>query len=420
LKTRPERKRRKRPFLPETGAWGFLVTAVALIVSAAFLHDFYGMRLGWVGSYIWFLAIAFSFGLTVVYHALFLTPKRGETGWRQAVDLLLIFYVRQAIRIISFGAKPQAKRSESDAPAIPASFEKVRAGIIPSHQAAAMVKDGIFTRADGPGYVKLNKGEKVRELMDLRKQLRALPVTAVTRDGIPLQAVIVVVFQLRAARPEDAPEERQYWHNEEAIFQALYEGSVNAEKTPRHWMDRPAPAAADRLIAILATKTLDDLLQPLDPTAAPIEEIKSEIRRLVSAEMAGHGIDVIAIALSQLTLPPDVAAERIRGWQATWERQIQAEEASGKAEAWRRVQLARARAQMEMIDSITSSIETIYRRGDGDISEVVTLRMIEALETAVSDDAVKALLPSHILNSLDQIQRWLVAPPQIVNQRRED
>ena len=156
----------------------------------------------------------------------------------------------------------------------------------------------------------------------------------------------------------------------------------------------------------------------LDPQETPIEDVKAEVKRLVAEELEPHGIDLNVVALSQFSLPEDVVKERINVWQSQWERQIRTRQAADSAEAWRRIQLARARAQMEMIDSITGSIEAMSRRGDVDISEIITLRMIEALKTAVRDDAVKALLPGHILNSLDQVQDWLVEPPQIVSTQR--
>jgi len=416
LKSRRRRTTEQRRLLPETGAWGFMFVSLLLLVFIYYGRDYHGIRLGFLGIYAWGLALSLAFGLTLAYHALFMLPKRGEAGWREGLMLLLTYYYQQALRLLSGKKKPRAMRPTPDAAYIPASFAKVRAGIVESHLAAALAKGGVYARADGPGYVKLNKGEAVHELVDLRQHLRTIPVTVVTRDGIEIETAVTLVFQLKASPPGDAPSEQSYYYDEDAIFHALYAAAVDAQQTVRHWTERPTPAAAAHLIATIATYTLDDLIQPLDPEAAPLATIKSAVKQLTSAEMEEQGIEIMAVALGQLKPPEDVTRERINTWQAEWERQIQAEQATGSAEALRRVQLAQARVQMEMIDSITASIEMMSRQGEVDVSEVVTFRMIEILERAVSDDAIKALLPHHIINSLDQIQAWITEPPQLTKQ----
>jgi hypothetical protein len=416
LKSRQRRTTGQRRLLPETGAWGFIIVSFLLLVVIYYGRDYHGIRLGFLGIYAWGLALSLAFALTLAYHALFMLPKRGEAGWREGLMLLLTYYYQQALRLLSGKKKPRATRPAPDAAYIPASFAKVRAGIAESHLATALTKGGVYTRADGPGYVKLNKGETVHELVDLRRHLRTMPVTVVTRDGIEIETAVIVIFQLKASPPEEAPLEQPYHYDEDAIFHALYGASVDAQQTARHWSERPAPVAASHLVATIATYTLDELIQPLDPQATPLVSIKSAVKQLTSAEMEAHGIEIVAVAVGQLKPPEDVTGERIKAWQAEWERQIQAEQAAGSAEALRRVQLAQARVQMEMIDSITGSIEMMSRQGDVDVSEVVTLRMIEILERAVSDDAIKALLPHHIINSLDQIQNWIIEPPRLTNQ----
>jgi hypothetical protein len=393
-----------------------MLFSLLLLVLIYYGRDYHGIRLGFLGIYTWGLALSLAFGLTLAYHALFMLPKRGEAGWREGLMLLLTYYYQQALRLFTGKKKPRATRPAPGAAFIPASFTKIRVGIVESHLAAALAKGGVYSRADGPGYVKLNKGEAVHELVDLRPHLRATPITVVTRDGIQIETTVTVIFQLKAAPPEENTSEQPFRYDEDAIFHALYAAAVDEQQAIRHWTERLAPAAAAHLVATIATYTLDDLIQPLDPEAAPLATIKSAVKQLTSAEMEAQGIEILVVAVGQLKLPEDVTRERINSWQVEWEQQIKMEEAVGKAEKLRRLQLAQARAQMEMIDSITSSIEMMSRQGEVDVSEVVTLRMIEVLERAVSDEAVKALLPHHIINSLDQVQSWIAERPRLTGQ----
>ena len=96
-----------------------------------------------------------------------------------------------------------------------------------------------------------------------------------------------------------------------------------------------------------------------------------------------------------------------------WEKRIQSEKAVAEAEAVRQMALARARAQIEIITRITERIEAMRASGDAELTDVVALRMIEAMEEAVADDKVRDLVPQQAIGTLRQIQGW-------VNDRGED
>ena len=69
--------------------------------------------------------------------------------------------------------------------------------------------------------------------------------------------------------------------------------------------------------------------------------------------------------------------------------------------------LARARAQIEIISRITERIEAMSASGDAELTDVVALRMIEAMEEAVADDKVRDLVPQQAIGTLRQIQGWM-------------
>ena len=88
---------------------------------------------------------------------------------------------------------------------------------------------------------------------------------------------------------------------------------------------------------------------------------------------------------------------------------------NGNAEAVRRIKKARARAQIEIIENITQNIDSVRRAGDTDLSNIITLRMIEALEEGLSSESLQALIPQQIMTNLvmdtsNQMQSWLNQP----------
>jgi hypothetical protein len=73
---------------------------------------------------------------------------------------------------------------------------------------------------------------------------------------------------------------------------------------------------------------------------------------------------------------------------------------------------ARARAQIEIIYNITQNIDTMRQSGQINLTEIVMLRTIEALEEATSDPRVQSMLPQQLVAQLvadtsDQIQAWI-------------
>ena len=81
---------------------------------------------------------------------------------------------------------------------------------------------------------------------------------------------------------------------------------------------------------------------------------------------------------------------------------------------------ARARAQIEIIDTIARSIDAMRQENDADLAQIITLRMIEALEEAVSEGSIQAMVPQQIMASLvadtsRQMKTWgkEIPPPQI-------
>jgi hypothetical protein len=78
----------------------------------------------------------------------------------------------------------------------------------------------------------------------------------------------------------------------------------------------------------------------------------------------------------------------------------------------RRIKLARAKAQIEMIENITDNIQVLRQGGEVDLAEVITLRMIEALEDAARDSKVQAIVPQQMLQTLTQIRRWIDEAPE--------
>jgi hypothetical protein len=56
-----------------------------------------------------------------------------------------------------------------------------------------------------------------------------------------------------------------------------------------------------------------------------------------------------------------------------------------------------------MIEKLTDGLESIHQTGQ-DVTDILSLRLIEAIEEAESNAAVRALIPAQIANDLKTIR----------------
>ncbi|MCA9924097.1 MAG: hypothetical protein KC419_15545 [Anaerolineales bacterium] len=407
----------------EFGALGLLFAVAVLGFFAAFLQDTKGVSYENLGALVWIGATLIAFVLGLLYFAQFVLPLQGQDDWALGFELLVRFYGKLTERFIAPTSRPdsqrrsgprrrgeKSKRAQRKTAVLPSSFTEVSGGMVLGHQVLSLLKGGGFSRAAGPGFVQLFKGERVDKIIDLRTQKREQQVEGTTRDGISIKTAVYVFFRVQQIG-SDVTNRRLYPYDKEAIFRVSNYNSQDTNGIPRYWDDQLAPFVAAELSHELATYNVDELQHTVGQYSVR-SEIKQRIQRKASREAARHGIELLDIEFALFTYPQEIIEQRIKTWQAEWQRQIQIHLATGDAEAARLIKQARARAQIEIIERITQSIDAMRQQDDTNLTEIITLRMIEALEEATSNDSVRALIPHQVMTSLvmdasNQMQLWL-------------
>jgi hypothetical protein len=400
-------KRRSKKTLPPPGLGILRVLVAALLLGLVgyFLKDFYGISYRWFGSYIWIFAFIIFFGLGFFYLAEFTLPLRWYESWYEGLRLILSYNFPFIFGGRAYDAKKLSEKKDT-VEGLPESFTRHGAGILESHKAVAVNKGPTYTRSAGPGYVTMNRGESVSQVIDLRRHVRRMPVEAQTHDGIPVETSVTAVFEIK--RDDDpADPSIPYPYDPGAIFNANYANSLNTGDGSLHWSERLSREAARRLVTELSAYSLDDLERKDDLEPSPMEQIKERLNNQLKQEFRQHGISIVSVGVGPLKLPDDVTDQRIINWQAEWEKRIRGEKAAGDAEAVRQIALARARAQIEIISRTTERIEAMRASCEAALTDVVALRMIEALDEAVADDKVRDLVPQQAIGTLRQIQSWM-------------
>lgn len=381
----------KRGFAPGPITLFFAVVLAALVGSL--LHDARGVPFGYLGGILWGGALLASFILTILYVGRRVTAYESTSGWSDAVRLIGSAFLSRA------ATQPHTPiQADPSGLYVPPSFKTLGAGVLPSHEAAAIVRGGRFARAAGPGLVMLSQGETVSQVIDLRPQVRREAVSAFTRDGIAVDTHVSVVFQVR--RPPDAGENDEpvdpipYPYEPNAIFQLNYATTLAEGLEVQPWTEQVCPQAVTLLVSELGRYSIDELLA--EGSVPAMTRIKANVMAGLQDQQGEgqlqsitRGIEIISVGVGALELPEDVQAKQISSWQVEWQTRTAQALAAGRLEAERVHQRARARAQVEGIENLLVSIEAMRSESEAQLHEVVMMRLVEVLEAARTNKALE-------------------------------
>ncbi len=402
------------------GILGLLLVVALLGGVAAFLADYKGIPYDNLGALIWITITLLSFGFGLFYFAQYVLPQPDNEGWSEGLRLLGSFYLSTGQRYLNGAPKnrPRPKRVRREqgdkkeqrrekTAVLPSSFSQVQAGLLHGHQLVAVSKGSQFVRSAGPGFVRLYRKEYPDQLLDLRPQLRSQVVKATSHDGISLETSVFVTFRIRQETGHNPLDPLVHPFDPSAIFHVNGYTSKDKDGVPRIWTQQLLPLAASELSNQLSTAQVDEL-----NTLATRNDINRRITRTVGRMAELHGLELIGVGIGPILVPKRIIDQRIKTWQASWQRKIDITHAHGDAAVTRRMKQARARAQIEIIEKITEGIDAMQQYGDIDLTEIITLRMIEALEEASSSLSVQPLIPQQVVANLvmdasNQMQSWM-------------
>ncbi len=395
---RTARRRKQQPPRRQPRTWEWLAVVAPLMgVAGYLLRDFYGFRLETLGSFIWLLVLAVTFLLGMGYFAQFLVPA----GWQEGLALLATTYLGgagdpPARSAVSTGAEPDP------ADVLPASLWTVRAGIVDSHIALALLRGNVYARAAGPGYVRLFPGERIGQAIDLRPQSRRQEIKGRSRDGIPLTGSVGVRFQARRQPEAAGAAEAPYPYDPEAIFLVSHAGSVDEPGDVRPWHEQIAPEAAARLVAELSAHTLDQLYGDIEDGGLALAEIRGRLRRDLAELFGPRGVEILSAGPGPLQVPDNVVEQRVQNWQARWTSEMEKRQGESSARVLRAQQRARAEVQREIIHRIAQGLETIKDAGPH-ATEVFAWHVLQTMEKAIADDVRHSRISSEVVDTLDRM-----------------
>jgi regulator of protease activity HflC (stomatin/prohibitin superfamily) len=259
---------------------------------------------------------------------------------------------------------------------------------------------GTITRILRPGFYITKRFETIYAIVDMRRQEKELSLVDVfTKDYIPLEINATVFYRVRSD---------SYQLCSRAIYRYSEEDIRKAVLNVVDWKEATEITAESVLRDIVASYCLDDIYDPLDRlsqrgTSSPRDILQKQFQDRLNNQTKEWGVVVTEVRIGAIDVPDEVKARMLTRWEAEWRRQVRITEAEGEAEAFRLMELARAKAQMEMIIAITQGFKQMA--GSGAVpGHLIALRFIEALEKMAEDPATKFLLPADVLGTLSRMR----------------
>ncbi|MFN2303290.1 MAG: SPFH domain-containing protein, partial [Anaerolineales bacterium] len=350
-----------------------LILLAFSIIAGLFFEDYREVSYGWFITVVYLVVAAFSCAFGIIYYAQFVLPHHKGENWLDGIWMMM-----RASTLIGSDTSITNLRSKwsSYSNAQTPGQKELNVGMVSSHQAISISKGSTLVRAAGPGFIRLDQGESIKKYIDLRRHIRGETASAVTRDGIPLEARVNIIFQVKQSEEDHPNDDLEFPYDRSSVLWVSQLNTYNQENSIRPWSEQLAPQAATYMISEIAQYTLDELSQ--DRTI--FSGIAQRVRRQLRAEFDDWGIKIINVNVSPVKLPDDILEQRLDNWRAPLQSQILTEAAKGNAEIFLRIKQAKAKAQVEIIENTIKSINDMHQSDQASLPEIVTLRIFDVIE----------------------------------------
>jgi hypothetical protein len=305
-----------------------------------------------------------------------------------------------------------------------------------------------FSRVVGPGSPPppfLDRYETVKAVVDLRPQFKTGTIHPWTKDGIQLDLTITMEAQINSS-PEALLASRNlvYPFDPIAVKQAVEftavkfrpdeknEESKNEPAIPKSLQNSNPPSNIQRKKELVESDWLDGLWMQttgyinrhisdhsIDEIALSerLTEVGPSEGNLYTFTLAQEHIDNINMILRnrssgahvsniQITMlfPKEVREHRIKYWESVRQSHSSIRKSKAEGERIRLVEEARARAERDMLDSITEQLKNIDK---DNLTEPILMSLTGILDSSLDDPLIRPIIAKNSLNLLDQLRRNL-------------
>ena len=301
-----------------------------------------------------------------------------------------------------------------------------------SHQVVGLSTGVEFSEVTGPGISFPGQFKHPVAVIDLRRQLRTVSdLQAITRDGIPISAVLFISFEIdntnwrewdretlhqmlrrvpilqRGTEP-DKNLNSSYPYSSARVHAALSTTSIKKSTTEKdppeiYWDEIVVQRVEEEARLVLSERTLDEQWTPRNDFrgASALDEIEAAINERATPRLQEMGVRLFASRVVDFNILPEdpIREQLISSWLGTWEQRTQSAVLDGQTEA----NMLRIRAQASTSDTFLQSIIDSLRRArevDPNLpKQVVALNFISTLQRLLENQDVTG-------DQMDKLALW--------------
>ena len=263
-----------------------------------------------------------------------------------------------------------------------------------------------------PGVTFTQVFELPPKVVDLRPQISAFPVEALTRDGIPIQVTPSVIFRIERGRREPSLGQ-PFPFRKDAVFEAMTRrpverGSSKDDAYEHQWNVDLAKMVGTRVVQDIVNQYRVDDLCAADSVKDPRLDMVAELSAAVGKELAPYGIEVLGSGIGNLEPKDDsIVARRIENWRTAWVNSMLVQLTAGDAERERHIQQARAEAEAAVVVKLAGAVEDCLSGGPA-TEAACALRFVDCLGEIVSETESQWPPPKALESTLNQLRGKLV------------
>jgi hypothetical protein len=277
-----------------------------------------------------------------------------------------------------------------------------------------------FSRVVGPGMPFLERYERIKEVIDLKPQIKTGIIKPWTKDGIRITLTIMAECQINASHKAQAESHAlQYPFDPLAVQNAVDHMTVrvgDGKLIEASWLEGAWGTITGAINSYVASHLLDELfLAPLTPITNPAaytgviaqllsEKFSATMLGRINSGLARYGSRALNIQITKIEVPNSVLALRIQHWES--EKKILSARKTSKAEAdgIRVRQQAFAMAQRNMLETITQKLEKI---DPDNLTQPLILSLSGLLDQGLNDPIVRPLLAKESFAALERLKKLL-------------
>lgn len=274
---------------------------------------------------------------------------------------------------------------------------------------AAYVTDGIKVKGVyPPGLHFTGLFDQEPKVLDLRSQLRAFTVPALTRDGIPIEVLVFIPFRIQATGRNVALG-KSFPFSEGAVYrivanELVERGRQRGSGGEKHtWDGSLARTLVTPIVQdVIGTYSVDELSDI--PGRKPRDDIASAILDRARKVLKKHGLELVAGGISNLK-PGDskLVDRRIDNWRTRWAGRIMEMMSEGSAERMRQIEVARAEAEAEILLRLSRALEQGIAAGETS-QTALALRFVNCLGSIVGEAGDKWPVPNSIKDVFSRLR----------------